>query len=283
MSSHSSSNQLTLHGSKYTNKHTNKSYTEDLGKGVKLTLMSIPAGEFTMGASAKEPESRRHERPQHVVKISPFLMGRYPVTQAQWRVVAGYPRSTQVCDLDPDPSYFKGDNRPVEHVNWEDAQEFCRRLSARTGKQYRLPSEAQWEYTCRAGTTTPFYLGETLTPELANYRGTATYNNCPQGKNRQQTTEVGMFPENDWGLHDMLGNVWEWCSDNWHKSYEGAPSEGSAWVDRDRTKTNGVLRGGSWYSYPKNCRSAVRVNAARGIRYSIVGFRVCCMPSRFSS
>ena len=275
-------NNLTLH--RY--KRTNKSYTEALGNDVVLTLMLMPAGEFLMGAPEEEPERVDDEGPQHLVKVPQFLMGRYAVTQAQWRVVANYDRVEQ--ELDPDPSHFKGDNCPVEKVSWEDAQEFCRRLSARTGKDYRLPSEAQWEYACRAGTTTPFHFGETITPDLANYNGTETYNNGPKGDDRngpkgnyrQETTAVGSFPANDWGLYDMHGNVWELCEDDYYSSYKGAPTDGSAWVEMDRTEPDRLLRGGSWGSNPGLCRSAYRYINPRVSRAVIVGFRVCCVPPR---
>jgi formylglycine-generating enzyme required for sulfatase activity len=214
-------NNLNLH--RY--KRTNKGYTEDLGDGVTLTLMLIPAGEFMMGAPEDEPESLDRERPQRRVKVSQFLMGRYPITQAQWWVVAGYEQIDR--KLDPEPSNFKGDNRPVEEVSWEDAQEFCKRLSAKTGKEYRLPSEAQWEYACRAGTETTYHFGDRLTDELANYNG-----------NRGETTDAGIFPANDWGLYDMHGNVWEWCEDDYHKSYDGAPQDGSAWVGDEKPYRN---------------------------------------------
>jgi formylglycine-generating enzyme required for sulfatase activity len=271
-----SSNTLPNHLSLYRYKRTNKSYTEDLGNGVKLTLMLIPAGEFSMGAPQEELESRNEERPQRLVRVSQFLMGRYPVTQAQWRAVAGYDRIAQ--DLDPDPSDFKGDNRPVENVSWDDAQEFCKRLSAQTGKDYWLPSEAQWEYACRAGTTTPFHFGETITSELVNYDGTETYNNSPKGEYRKTTTDVGSFPANEWGLHDMHGNVWEWCEDDWHNSYDGAPSDGSAWVESDRENTSRLLRGGSWDHNPRYCRSAYRYYHSRDYRNNRLGVRVCCVP-----
>jgi formylglycine-generating enzyme required for sulfatase activity len=267
-------NHLSLH--RY--KRTNKSYTEDLGHDVKLTLMLIPAGEFMMGAPVEEPKSGDDERPQHLVKVPQFLMGRYPVTQSQWRAVAGYDR-----DLDPDPSRFKGDNRPVENVSWDEAQEFCQRLSAKTGKGYRLPSEAEWEYACRAGMMTAFHFGETITPELANYDGTATYNDSPKGEYRRETTDVGSFPANDWGLHDMHGNVWEWCEDDWHGSYEGAPNDGIAWVESDRSETRRLLRGGSWYFAPRNCRSACRYFDTRDYRDNRIGFRVCFVLPRLSS
>ena len=274
MSQSLESNTLTLH----CYRRTNRSYTEDLGNGVKLTLMLIPAGEFLMGAPEDEPESDDDERPQHLVNVPQFLMGRYPITQAQWRVVSGYPQIER--KLNPDPSRFKGDNRPVERVSWNDAQEFCQRLSAQTGKDYRLPTEAQWEYGCRAGTKTPFHYGEIITAEIANYRGTTTYNNGPKGEYREQTIDVGMFPANEWGLHDMHGNVWEWCEDDWHSDYEGAPNDGSAWVETDRESTNRLLRGGCWSYLPVYCRSACRNNYSRVFRYDDLGFRVCCVPPR---
>jgi formylglycine-generating enzyme required for sulfatase activity len=272
-SSISFANNLTL----YRYRRTNKSYTEDLGNGVALTLMLIPAGEFVMGAPEAESESEA-ERPQHLVKVPQFLMGRYAVTQAQWRVVAGYDRIAQ--DLDPDPSRFKGDNRPVECVSWDEAQEFCRRLSARSGKLYRLPSEAEWEYGCRAGTTTPFHFGETITTEVANYSGDYSYNQSPQGEDRNETTEVGRFPANEWGLHEMHGNVWEWCEDDYHGNYNGAPDDGSAWIEADRTEAYRLLRGGSWDDDPWNCRGADRHDFPRDSRDDDFGFRVCCVPPR---
>jgi formylglycine-generating enzyme required for sulfatase activity len=281
-------NELTLH--RY--RRTNKSYTEDLGDGVKLTLMLIPAGEFLMGAPEDELESTKGERPQHQVQVSQFLMGRYPVTQAQWRVVAGYPQESQ--ELNPDPSDFKGPNCPVENVSWEDAQEFCQRLSTKSGKTYCLPSEAQWEYACRAGTTTPFHYGETLSDELANYSaqdekiGDTLYNGVygrgVLGQYRKETTDVGQFPANLFGLHDMHGNVLEWCEDDYHSNYEGAPKDGSAWVETDRKELERLLRGGSWFGLPEYCRSACRYNITRDNRNHYIGFRVSCVsPSSLLS
>lgn len=188
-------------------------YTEPLNDEIGLEMISIPRGTFLMGAPEGEPESYDYERPQHEVSLKPFYMGRYAVTQAQWRVVAGYPQIDR--ELNPDPSDFKGDNRPVQNVSWYDATEFCKRLSAKTGREYKLPSEAQWEYACRAGTETPFHFGEIITTELANYRGTSTYNGSPEGEYREQTTDVGSFPANAWGLYDIHGNVFEWCEDDW--------------------------------------------------------------------
>jgi formylglycine-generating enzyme required for sulfatase activity len=270
-------NELTLH--RY--RRSNKSYTEDLGDGVKLTLMLMPTGEFLMGAPEDELKSEDNERPQHRVQVPQFLMGRYPVTQVQWRVVAGYPQESQ--ELDPNPSEFKGDNHPVENVSWEDAQEFCQRLSTKSGKTYCLPSEAQWEYACRAGTTTPFHYGEMITSDLVNFDGNYTYNDSPKGEYRQQTSEVGVFPANDWGLHDMHGNVWEWCEDDWHGDYEGAPSDGSAWVETDRKELYRLLRGGSWFYLPEHCRSACRSIITRDGRINGIGFRVSCVSPRVPS
>ena len=251
---------------------------ESATDAVTLEMIAIPGGTFTMGSPESEPGSDEDERPQHDVTLQPFYLGRYPITQAQWRMVAGYPRVNKA--LNPDPSRFQGDNRPVEQVSWEDAQEFCRRLSQQTGKPYRLPSEAEWEYACRAGTTTPFHVGETITTDLANYDGDITYNQGPKGEYRNATTEVGQFPANEWGLHDLHGNVWEWCADDLHTNYEGAPADGSAWVDAVRENTSRVLRGGSWSNPPGYCRSATRHLTPRVPRNDPFGFRVCCVPPR---
>jgi len=161
----------------------------------------------------------------------------------------------------------------VEQVSWNDAIAFCNKLSQKTGRRYRLPSEAEWEYACRAGTKTPFYFGETITTELANYDGTSTYAAEPKGKYREQTTEVGSFPPNAFGLYDMHGNAWEWCEDSYHTSYEGAPKDGSSWIDNDNNYH--LLRGGSWINDPQNCRSACR-NDDFNIVIGNIGFRVAC-------
>jgi formylglycine-generating enzyme required for sulfatase activity len=200
-------------------------------------------------------------------------MGKYPITQAQWQVVANLPKVK--TELNPNPSLFKGSNRLVETVNWYEAVEFCARLSQWTGKAYQLPSEAQWEYACRAGTTTPFYFGETITGELANYNATHTYAGEPKGEYRQQTTPIGQFPPNAFGLYDMHGNVWEWCEDNWHSNYEGAPRDGRAWLDKNDNRSQcRVLRGGSWDYYPRRCRSASRNYSEPVNRFDDLGFRV---------
>ena len=223
-----------------------------------LEMVAIPGGRFLMGSPVDEEGHDSRESPQHEVDIEPFFMGRYPVTQAQWRSVAAMPQIQR--ELNPSPSRFRGDRLPVEQVSWDDAVEFCGRLSAYTGRQYCLPTEAQWEYACRAGTTTPFHFGDTISTEVANYDGSA-YAAGPQGKTRGKTTPVDQFGiANAFGLSDMHGNVWEWCQDRWHGSYEGAPSDGQAWLT-DGEVAHRILRGGSWFIYPGNCRSASRDNS----------------------
>jgi formylglycine-generating enzyme required for sulfatase activity len=252
-------------------------YREELGEGVALTMVKIPAGSFLMGSPEDEPERSVAEGPQHDVTLDSFFMAQTPITQAQWRAVAGWQKL--VCDIKPDPSNFKGANRPVEQVSWFDALEFCRRLSNRTGQRYGLPSEAQWEYACRAGSTTPFHFGATLTPELANYDGNYCYGNGPKGTYREQTTEVASFPANVWGLHDMHGNVREWCEDHWHDSYDFAPGDDQPWlIPAAADYEPRLLRGGSWVFSPRYCRSAARDHFRPDDAFVDVGFRVVCLP-----
>ncbi len=224
---------------------------EDLGIGINLEMVKIRGGEFWMGAPEGERGSYSYERPQHKVRVSPFFMGKYPVTQAQWRAIASLPKVER--DLNLEPSSFQGDELPVERISWYDAVEFCRRLSRETGKDYRLPSEAEWEYACRAVISDqlsvtskeltvdewndkyyqPFHFGETISPYLANY------NQADRGK----TTPIGRFQvANAFGLYDMHGNVYEWCEDDWHGNYEGAPTDGSAWITENSNTV--VVRGG---------------------------------------
>ena len=261
--------------------------TLELGDGVSLPLIAIPAGEFVMGSPVDEPMRQDKEGPQHRVRLEGFLMGQTPITQAQWRAVARLvPPLGQRWErqLPLNPSQFSGqpdsDQRPVEQVSWQQAIEFCRRLSALTGDLYTLPSEAQWEYACRAGTSTPFAFGETITPGLANYDSNYTYANGPKGEYRQQTTPAGSFPANAWGLQDMHGNVWEWCLDHWHGNHEGAPIDGSAWLNKHAgvSDMDRLLRGGSWYFDPGYCRSAYRNHNQPDDADDRVGFRVVCLP-----
>ncbi|PSB33911.1 formylglycine-generating enzyme family protein [Stenomitos frigidus] len=253
-------------------------FTEPLGDAIGLEMILVPSGTFVMGSPDDEPERREAEGPPHEVSISSFFMGRYPITQAQWSFVAALAPASQEVELDP--SSFKGDTRPVENVSWYNAVEFCDRLAKHTGRPYRLASEAEWEYACRAGTTTPFYFGKTLTTELANYNGNYTYNDGPEGEYREETTTIDQFEiANAFGLSDMHGNVWEWCRDHWHDHYEDAPTDGSAWLTEDES-ANRVLRGGSWFYDPGHCRSASRNLDAPDDRDDAFGFRVVCSAPR---
>ena len=246
---------------------------EELESGINLEMLEIPGGEFWMGSPEREDGSYPDERPPHRVTISPFLMGKYPITQAQWRAVASLPKIER--DLNPDPSTYKGDSRrPVESISWYEAVEFCQRLSRWSqeggeGYQYRLPSEAEWEYACRAVISyqssviseesiqnpiyPPYHFGCNIDPALANYGQTA----------RARTTAVGRFQiVNAFGLYDMHGNVWEWCLDPWHDNYKDAPNDGRAWKEElcpdVLLKRKYVVRGGSWGDGPRSCRSAYR-------------------------
>lgn len=260
-------------------------FTEDLGNGVTLDMVYIPGGTFTMGSPESEERYEGYdgeEEPQHQVTIKPFFMGKYPITQVQWKAVASLPQVNR--ELNPDPSRFKGENLPVECVSWYDAVEFCDRLSQKAKREYRLPGEAEWEYACRAGTTTPFHFGQTITTDLANYRGTdyeeykwsGSYGQGPKGIYREKTTPVGSFNvANAFGLFDMHGNVWEWCADHWHDNYEGKPSDITIWLSSDNNELR-LLRGGSWINYPDFCRSAYRFYYDAGRGYDYLGFRVVC-------
>ncbi len=312
-----------------TSTYTASYFTEKLPDNIDLEMVSIPGGTFTMGTDDAEIErlvkkfdwdAYRREKPQHNVTLSPFFIGKYPITQAQWNAIASRTDLKVNIDLDEDPSDFKDPYqkdqetierwlRPVENVNWHEAVEFCQRLSKLTRRDYQLPSEAQWEYACRTAiepldlendeTYPPFYFGETITGELANYDDSNTYADEPKGEYREQTTPVGQFPPNAFGLYDMHGNVWEWCADDWHDDYDGAPNDGSPWLDdeeynnlnsekwgnsvkSEKQKTNTVLRSGSWLDTPVICRSAYRVDSflGRKIGHYNIGFRVVCVFRR---
>jgi len=245
---------------------------------IALDLVLIPGGTFTMGSPPEELNRYKSEGPQHGVTLSPFLMGRYPITQAQWKAIALRKDLQVERSLEANPSRFEGDDHPVERVSWDEAVEFCARFSQLTGHTYRLPSEAEWEYACRAGTTTPFHFGETITSDLANYRGTSGYGDGPTGVYQERTTPVNHFHSlaNAFGLCDMHGNVFEWCQDYWHGSYENAPTDGSAWSSGSESGLR-VTRGGSWYFNPRYCRSAYRFYYNPGVHYYFAfGFRVVC-------
>ena len=236
---------------------------EDLGSGVILDMIAIPGGSFVMGSP--EAGGGVNRRPQHTVNISAFFMGKYEVNQEQWQAVMGN-----------NPSHFQGAKRPVENVSWNDTVEFCKKLSQKTGKAYRLPSESEWEYACRAGTTTPFHFGETITSDLVNYDG-YPYASEPKGIDRKQTTDVGSFPPNAFGLYDMHGNVWELCSDRWHYSYNGAPNDGSSW--ETGTDDNRARRGGSWGDGAANCEASRREPRGVGYGWLSIGFRVALVSA----
>jgi formylglycine-generating enzyme required for sulfatase activity len=248
---------------------TTEFFREDLGGGVWLDMLQIPAGGFLMGSPAGEGVV--DEKPQHYVTVPAFVMGKYAVTQAQWRAVAALPQVD--VSLNIEPAKFVGADRPVEQVSWFEAMEFCRRLSRFTRRPYRLPSEAEWEYACRAGTTTTFSFGETLTPRLARYRmnmgmGVAAMTTTGE------TSKVGSYDPNAFGLFDMHGNVYEWCTDSWHEDYTDAPTDGSAWIDNGDQRR--LIRGGSWVDLPRFCRSALRDAYSPVLRNDLVGFRVAC-------
>ena len=253
-------------------------YPEHLGADISLDMVFVLGGPFQMGSPPEESERQDSEGPQHSVTVPDMFVGKYPVTQAQWRIVADYPQVN--IQLNPNPSNFEGDSLPVEQVSWDEAVEFCDRLTIKTGRTYRLPSEAQWEYACRGGKTSPFAFGKTLTTDLANYDGNFTYDDGPKGEYREATTPVGDFPANAYGLYDMHGNVWEWCEDHWHSDYEGAPEDGTAWLENgSKPDAARVRRGGSWNYFPWGCRSACRSYVAAGSRGSLIGFRVVsCLP-----
>lgn len=240
-------------------------YRQYLKEGLFLDMVYIPGGRFSMGSPATETSRQGSEGPQHQVTVPTFFMGKYPITQAQWQAIMG-----------KNPAQFQGTDRPIEQVSWQDATAFCQKLSELTGQDYRLPSEAEWEYAARAGTSTPFCVGPTLTTDLANYDGNYTYGRGPRGTFRKATTAVGQFAPNAFGLYDMHGQVWEWCLDHWHNNYEGAPTDGSAWVNQDDMRSRRVRRGGSWYDGPHTCRSAFRYRSFPNALQNSYGFRVVC-------
>ncbi len=235
--------------------------TLGLDGGIEIAFVYIEPGSFMMGCPTSEEGHDSDERQHRVTLTEGFYIGATEVTQAQWKAVMG-----------TDPSRFTGNDLPVESVSWNDAVEFCEKLSRREGRTYRLPTEAEWEYACRAGTTTPFHTGATISTDQANYDGNYPYGSGRKGVYRKTTTPVGSFPANAWGLHDMHGNVREWCQD-WYDSdyYQRSPAQ-----DPLNTQTTSfrVLRGGSWYDLARYCRSAYRDRSAPDNRYSYSGFRV---------
>ena len=245
--------------------------TLDLGDGVTMKLVLIPAGEFVMGSGESPAEVARKgggeakwyedEHPQRRVTLTrPFYMGACEVTQEQYEQVMG-----------ENPSRFEGERKPVEKVSWEDAVAFCWQLSARTDLTVQLPTEAQWECACRAGTTTPFYTGETISTDQANYNGDSVYGDGRKGEHRAETIPVGRFDANAFGLHDMHGNVSEWCADWYQDSYEGLATKDPKGPRSGRVR---VVRGGSWLFIPRDCRSSDRFRDEPDDRNDLIGFRV---------
>jgi formylglycine-generating enzyme required for sulfatase activity len=252
-----------------------KYFSQSLEPNLSLELVYIPTGILRMGSPRNEVGHETNESPMHWVALAAFFIGKYPITQAQWRAVAELPPVNQ--PLEPNPSEFQGSDRPVENISWHDAMEFCRRLSLKTGIPYRLPTEAEWEYACRAGTKSPFHFGETITSAIANFDGTYPYGFGAKGEYRQQTTDVGKFPAaNDYGLYDMHGQVLEWCADPWHDDYINAPNDGNSWQAEDENFR--VLRGGSWFNVAGRCRAASRHRYGADVWLNHVGFRVALSP-----
>lgn len=246
-------------------KHQIPYFREQIGgsfwKKQYLDMSYIPGGNFVMGSSPAENKQANYEQPQHRVEIHPFCLSRYPITQSQYQLLIGR-----------NPAFFRGDLHPIEGVNYYEAIDFCKALAAKTGRAYRLPSEAEWEYACRAGSTTPFHCGATIMSDLANLDGRESYNRAPESEHRGETTPVGMFSPNAFGLYDMHGNVLEWCSDHWHENYQQAPSDGRAWLDGDPEYH--PIRGGSWDTPPRSCRSASRLPISAFYCDRSIGFRV---------
>jgi sulfatase modifying factor 1 len=234
-----------------------KNFTNSIG----MKFVWIPPGNFVMG-SPKEEKLRLYNETQHKVTLTNgFYMGVYAVTQEQYETVMG-----------KNPSFFKGEkNLPVDTVSWDDCQEFIKKLRDKEKKPYRLPTEAEWEYACCAGTTTPFHFGETISTDQANYNGNFTYGDGKKGVYRNKTTPVGSFPANAWGLHDMHGNVWQWCQD----IYGEYPKKDVLDPQGPEKGQLRVLRGGSWINNPEHCRSAFRYRDGPDFRYNYYGLRVC--------
>ncbi len=247
-------------------------------------MVAIPGGRFTMGSPDDEEGRTSDEEPLHWVAIQPFEIGKYEVTFAQWDacVADGYCRRITYDAGWGDAGWGRG-NRPVINVSWNDItgetvseRGFLAWMNAKVdGAPYRLPSEAEWEYAARAGTTGAFSFEGPISTDRANYDGTYTYGGSAKGEYRRKTVEAGALPANPWGLHEVHGNVWEWVQDCWHGNYNGAPTDGSAWMAANGGDcSRSVLRGGSWFNYPRDLRSALRLRNLRTYGSVNFGFRL---------
>lgn|GEM_PF-5570803 len=237
-------------------------------------LVLIPAGSFQMGSLENEKWRYSNESPMHEVKINSFEIGKYAVTFEEWDTCVADGGCRQILK---DENWGRR-KRPVIHVSWEDVQEYIQWLNKKTGKNYRLPTEAEWEYAARAGTTTLFSCGQEILTEIANYNGSYQYEDDRKGKHREKTVSVDRFPPNPFGLYQMHGNIMEWTEDCWHKQYDGAPSDGSTWI-AEGDCTHRVVRGGSWESYPRDLRSAHRNGFSKDTRSNSLGFRIARTPT----
>ena len=246
--------------------------TIELGNEVNMELVFIPAGEFDMGSPPSEPKRDKDEGQHHIKLTKAFYMGKFEVTQLQYRVI-----------MNDNKSKFGGDNLPVENVNWYETGRFLKKLSDKTELKFRLPTEAEWEYACRAGTTTAFNVGETIDSDLANYNAKSPYANGIVGVYLKRTTDVGSYPPNAFGLYDMHGNVWEWCKDRYDKNYykktapidPKGPSESKADILKAKGSNKArVIRGGAWNEKAHKCRSADRNKRQPGRNQKHLGFRV---------
>jgi len=234
----------------------------DLGNEVNMVVVFVPAGEFEMGSPMEELKRDSDEAQHHIKLTKAFYIGKFEVTQIQYRVL-----------VNDNPSKFGGDNLPVDNVNWYEAMRFLKKLSDKTGLKFRLPTEAEWEYACRAGTTTAFNTGTTIDSDLANYDATEPYADGIIGKELKRTSKVGSYPANAFGLYDMHGNVWEWCSDIYDEDYYKVTPlndpKGPAEQEGDR-----VIRGGAWNEEAYKCRSADRNDRGPKANQPTIGFRV---------
>ncbi|MBE9101432.1 SUMF1/EgtB/PvdO family nonheme iron enzyme [Vacuolonema iberomarrocanum] len=251
-------------------KKKSKEFIEECGDQ-KFEMVIVPGGSFLMGAAEKN--APKSELPLHTATVDPFLISKYPITKAQWKAVAQLPQIER--KLLKSPSRFGSAAHPVVQISWDDAIEFCKRLSEYLKAEYRLPTEAEWEYACRGYSLTPFHFGESITLDLANYDGTHSSQAEVEVIVRGRPTSVKIFPfANNFGLYDLHGNVWEWCMDHWHENYNEAPNNGSAWIDNDSRNTDRVIRGGSWQNTLAFCRSTSRLADTEDNKSDNIGFRI---------